>query len=46
MEMMKLVDQMFDWIFAQAFEDNGGDEIDILVYQDCINEKIEGDGMA
>ena len=46
MEMMKLVDQMFDWIFAQAFEDNGGDEIDILVYQDCITEKIEGDGMA
>ena len=46
MEMMKLVDQMFDWIFAKAFEDNGEDFIDIWVYQDCITLQIEGDGMA
>ena len=44
-EMMKLVDQMFEWIFEGAFEDDL-EEIDIMVYQDCIENQIEGDGMA
>ena len=44
-EMMKLVDQMFEWIFEGAFEDDQ-EEIDILQYKDCIEQQIEGDGMA
>ena len=43
--MMKLVDQMFDWIFSEQFEE-GEDEIDTYAYRDAITNQIEGDGMA
>ena len=35
--MMKLVDQIFDWIFAEAFDD-GEDEIDTYDYHDKIRD--------
>ena len=44
-EMMKVVDQMFNWIFADKF-DEGEDDIDTYTYQDAINQEIEGDGLA
>ena len=36
---MKLVDQMFDWIFAEQF-DGDEDDIDTYQYKDAINENI------
>ena len=44
--MMKLVDQLFDLIFADAFEEAGKDEIDTYAYQDAITNAIDGDAMA
>ena len=36
---------MFNWIFADKF-DEGEDDIDTYMYQDAINQEIEGDGLA
>ena len=45
-EMMKLVDQLFDLIFAEKFEDNADNVIDTYAYHDAILDHIpEDDGM-
>ena len=43
---MKLVDQLFDLIFAEKFEDNADNVIDTYAYHDAILDHIpEDDGM-
>ena len=44
--MLRLVDEVFNHIFADAFEEAGEDEIDTYVYRDQIEDKIGEDSMA
>ena len=44
-EMMKLVDQLYDHIFAELFDDDE-DEIDIWKYQEAIDTVLGEDSMA
>ena len=44
--MMKLVSEVFDSIFQEAFDDAGEDEIDTYVFLDMIEQKIGEDGLA
>ena len=42
--MLKLVEQVFDSIFKEAFD--GEDEIETLAFYDCIDDNIGEDGFA
>ena len=44
-EIMKLVDQTFEFLFSEKFVDEGQTFISGAEYRECI-EKIEGDAMA
>lgn len=43
--MVKLVDQMFEMIFANEFESMEQDEIGLLAYHQCVEDSLEGDQM-
>ena len=42
---MKLVDQLFEFMFKEKFEEEGGDSIDFMDFEEAVNTNIEGDAM-
>ena len=44
--MLRLVDEVFNHIFAEAFEDADEEGIETYVFRDTIEDKIGEDSMA